>query len=161
MHSLKVMWRSRRSGLLRPLFSNNHRDFSRLSESAAANDFDSVVGFRKYSFIFQILTLIILHSRSLLWSYQVLVEGEGCSRTAILNRPHVLNALNISMVGLLSLLRSPSGISFLFHICNSRERDFIVQAPICFNFLLTAHIYFLTVQKNMIRFGENLCLEHF
>lgn len=33
--------------------------------------------------------------------FQVLVEGKASSRTAILNRPHVLNALNYSVVSFL------------------------------------------------------------
>ncbi|XP_034709815.1 3-hydroxyisobutyryl-CoA hydrolase-like protein 1, mitochondrial [Vitis riparia] len=68
MQSLKVLWR-RRSGIRSPPFPTHHRAFSYVPNPAAANDFDS----------------------------EVLVEGEGCSRTAILNRPHALNALNTSM----------------------------------------------------------------
>ncbi|XP_034708881.1 3-hydroxyisobutyryl-CoA hydrolase-like protein 2, mitochondrial [Vitis riparia] len=66
---LKVLWRSRRSGIHCPPFFTHHKAISHIPNLVAVNDFDS----------------------------EVLVEGEGCSRTAILNRPHALNALNASM----------------------------------------------------------------
>ncbi|CBI16606.3 unnamed protein product, partial [Vitis vinifera] len=66
---LKVLWRSRRSGIHCPTFFTHHKAISHIPNPVAVNDF----------------------------LYLVLVEGEGYSRTAVLNRPHALNALNASM----------------------------------------------------------------
>lgn len=97
MQSLKSASLIRRSLRISP-FKSSYRSLTSLSTNALSNDSDDIVS-SFFSPQYQASISLSLNPKTLfLKLFQVLVEGKACSRTAILNRPPVLNALNTAVV---------------------------------------------------------------
>lgn len=76
------------------------RSFCSVSKNPFVSDSDDVVSWKLAGreFVEHACVFKIFYWAAFIWLSQVLVEGNAASRTAILNRPSALNALNIPIV---------------------------------------------------------------